>query len=461
MLTPNQLAAKYATNGPRYTSYPPVPMWDDATFSPAAWEQRLIAAVEAAPGRRISLYVHLPYCESLCTFCGCNRQITKKHEVETPYIQAVLDEWAYWRSRLPTPAIAELHLGGGTPSFFSPANLARLIDGLLADTDALPDAAREFGFEGHPESTTEQHLASLRARGFTRLSLGVQDYAPLVQSAIHRFQSAAQVRAVTEAARRIGYRSVSHDLVYGLPKQTLESLRKTLEATIEIRPDRIAFYSYAHVPWIGGTGQRGFDEADLPTPERKLAMYVAGRERLMAAGYVDIGMDHFALPHDDLAAAAADGTLHRNFMGYTTRKTEVLVGLGASSISDCGTAFAQNEKHVAAYVASAARPSIVRGHLMTESDTLVRDHIARIMCHHEASWAPDRWPVHMRDRIASGLAALARDGAVTLTPIEGTTTTRLSVTAAGKPLLRNVCMLFDPALAQPAPDQRARFSATL
>ncbi|MBK9072407.1 MAG: oxygen-independent coproporphyrinogen III oxidase [Myxococcales bacterium] len=450
------LVAKYATAGPRYTSYPTVPYWESEGFSPAAWQARLVAAVGTLPSPApISIYVHLPYCESLCTFCGCNRQITKKHDVEGPYIEALLTEWAAWRAALPEVAIAELHFGGGTPSFFAPARLAQLVDGLQALATPLAAAECEYSFEGHPGNTTRAHLEALGTRGFRRVSFGVQDYAPAVQQAIHRVQSPAQVRGVTQTARELGYTSVSHDLVYGLPKQTLASLRETIATTIALRPDRIAFYSYAHVPWIGNTGQRGFSEADLPTPAQKLELFCLGRELFMAAGYEDIGMDHFALPGDDLARATRGGTLHRNFMGYTTRRTEVMLGLGASSISDCGTAFAQNEKTVADYMAlvQAGTSPVVRGHLLTDDDVVVRRHILALMCQGTATYDPSDWPAEMRADIEAGLRELVHDDLVRLE------SDVVNITPAGRTFLRNICMLFDRRLH--AAPTAARFSATV
>jgi oxygen-independent coproporphyrinogen-3 oxidase len=240
-----------------------------------------------------------------------------------------------------TPVIRELHLGGGTPTFFSPRNLKRLLDIILKGSILHPQ--KEFSIEGHPNNTTLEHLKTLCSLGFRRISYGVQDNDPEVQRIINRIQPLENVKQATENARAVGFTSVNFDLIYGLPKQTLESIERTINEVIALRPDRIAFYSYAHVPWTS-KAQRLFDEADLPSAEEKIQLYLIGKELLMEHGYEDIGMDHFALPHDDLYKAWKNGRLHRNFMGYTTQNTGLLLGLGVSSISDAGTAFAQNEK---------------------------------------------------------------------------------------------------------------------
>src|SRR5690606_4625858 len=289
-----------------------------------------------------------PFCESLCTFCGCNKRITKQHSVEDIYLNAVLKEWNLYLGLFSEkPIIKEMHLGGGTPTFFSPDNLKRLIDGIFKDAKRADDY--EFSFEGHPNNTTREHLQSLYNLGFRRVSYGVQDYNETVQKAIHRIQPFENVKYVTEQAREIGYTSVGHDIIFGLPFQTLEDVERTILKTKELLPDRLAFYSYAHVPWIKGNGQRGFNEDDLPTPEIKRKQYELGKKLLAEVGYTEIGMDHFALSTDSLYQSMAEGRLHRNFMGYTASKTQAMIGLGVSSISDSLYAFSQNEKNLEAY----------------------------------------------------------------------------------------------------------------
>jgi oxygen-independent coproporphyrinogen-3 oxidase len=452
----HSLIAKYNVAGPRYTSYPTVPFWNTPAFSRQAWEQCLTTAfVESNNTRGISLYIHLPYCESLCTFCGCNKRITRNHGVEKPYIDTVLAEWALYCDWLPErPRIAELHLGGGTPSFFSPDQLRRLLTGLFERADPTDDP--DFGWEGHPNNTTSEHLQSLYDFGFRRVSFGVQDYDSSVQLAIHRPQPFAHVQRVTEQARAIGYTSISHDLVFGLPFQRPESIRKTMAKTLTLRPDRISFYSYAHVPWIKGNGQRGFRDDDLPTGEAKRALYELGRDLLLAGGYTEIGMDHFALPHDPLYKAMPSGTLHRNFMGYTTTPTDVLLGLGVSAISDVGTAFMQNEKDIDTYqqrVLIGELP-IFRGHLLTQEDIRIRRLVLDIMCRFKTDWNVDDWTDAEWDVLSPKLDEFRIDGLLDYDE------TSLWIRPKGRPFLRNICMAFDAYLIRQKPAQRL-FSQTV
>ena len=383
------LIGKYNVAGPRYTSYPTVPFWDVANFNAEVWKNSLATfGKEEISENGLSIYIHLPYCESLCTFCACHKRITKNHSVEDSYIDAMLVEWKMYLDILNIkPLIKEIHLGGGTPSFFSPQNLRRLIDGILETSTIAPEHA--FSFEGHPNNTTFEHLKNLYDVGFRRVSFGVQDYDPVVQKAIHRIQPFEAVKNVTKWAREIGYTSISHDLVFGLPFQQLSSIEDTIKKTLELHPERIAFYSYAHVPWIKGVGQRGFDEADLPTPEKKRELYELGLELFENAGYSEVGMDHFALPGDELFEAMKNDTLHRNFMGYTTQSAKAMIGLGASSISDLWGAFGQNAKDVEKYkeLVFAGRLPVEKGHLLSETDLFVRRQILNIMCNLHTEWA--------------------------------------------------------------------------
>ena len=294
------LVNKYNVAGPRYTSYPTVPFWDADTFSLSKWQQSLRQSfIESNTSEGISLYIHLPYCESLCTFCGCHKRITKRHEVELPYINALLKEWRLYQNLLgEKPLINELHIGGGTPTFFSAENLKFLISQIIATSELSENY--QFSFEGHPNNTTEAHLQTLFDLGFRRVSFGVQDYNIKVQHAINRVQPYENVEAVTNLARKIGYTSVGHDIIFGLPFQSKEDVVETIKKTQTLLPDRIAFYSYAHVPWIKGNGQRGFEDNDLPTPTTKRQQYETGKQMLEDAGYFEIGMDHFALKTDTL-----------------------------------------------------------------------------------------------------------------------------------------------------------------
>ncbi len=436
------LIKKYNTAAPRYTSYPTVPYWDNGKFSRMDWQDLMQASFREVNAREgISLYIHLPFCEQLCTYCGCNKHITVNHGVELPYIQTLLKEWSlYLQFFGEKPRIRELHLGGGTPTFFSEENLSLLLKSIYKDAELLPDAA--LSFEGHPGNTTSGHLKTLRSLGFDRVSFGIQDFDFRVQEIIHRIQPYEQVARVTEEARAAGFSSINFDLVYGLPLQTVSSMWSTAEQVMDLRPDRISFYSYAHVPWVRGTGQRHYTEADLPADDEKRALYELGRSLFIANGYKDVGMDHFALPQDELFQAYNNGRLHRNFMGYTVVHTSFLLGLGASSISDCGRAYAQNEKQVGAYqqLVNAGLLPVVRGHLLNQEDRLLRRHIQSLMCRFETSWTRQDTQC---DAITEGLQRLQepeRDGLVEVLP------GKVRVTEKGKPFIRNICMAFDARL---------------
>lgn len=452
----NTLINKYNVPGPRYTSYPTVPFWQNDGFGESAWLSSLTSTFETTnTDTGISLYIHLPYCESLCTFCGCNKRITKNHQVEKPYIQAVLKEWEMYLSHFSEkPNITEIHLGGGTPSFFAPEMLDLLISGILKHASA--STAHEFSFEGHPNNTSFQHLKTLYDLGFTRVSFGVQDYDPVVQKAIHRIQPFENVRQVTEWSRAIGYESISHDLVFGLPFQQISSIEDTIAKTLELQPDRLAFYSYAHVPWIKGNGQRGFRDEDLPSAELKRQLYETGRNLFEENGYAEIGMDHFALPHDSMFKAMQNGTLNRNFMGYTTTQTKVLLGLGVSSISDSWSGFSQNVKDIDEYQTMIENNQlpILKGHILTEEDLTIRQQILDIMCQFATSWADDDFNFEEKQVLFSKLEGFKQDGLLTYDR------NSLQVKPEGRPFIRNICMAFDKRMLQEK-TERKLFSQTV
>ncbi len=450
------LVQKYNVPGPRYTSYPTVPYWNMNTFSGEKWKSTLKKSFdESNTEEGISLYIHLPFCESMCTFCGCHKRITKRHEVELPYIKSVLQEWKLYRELfVQKPIIKELHLGGGTPTFFSPENLKFLINGILRYATVAEN--HEFSFEGHPNNTTRAHLQALYDVGFRRVSFGVQDYNENVQRAIHRVQSFENVKSVTKMAREIGYGSVGHDIIFGLPLQRLQDVRQTILKTKTLMPDRLAFYSYAHVPWLKGNGQRGYKDEDLPTGEEKRRQYETGKNLLADVGYHEIGMDHFALDSDELYKSMVKGELHRNFMGYTASKTQLMVGLGASSISDSWYSFAQNVKSIEEYhhlVENGIIP-IYRGHILTKEDQIIRKHILNLMCRFETNWQDPKMQFLEIDTIKGRLAELEVDGLLT------TTATSLHVTEKGRPFVRNICMAFDVLLHGKAPGTKL-FSMTV
>ena len=435
----NKLIQKYNVPGPRYTSYPTVPFWKNTTLSQNEWLQSIEKNRALFNSDEISLYIHLPFCESLCTFCGCHKRITKNHSVEKPYIDAVIKEWEIYKSKLDfKPIIKELHFGGGTPTFFQPTELIRLLEALF-DSKNIDPSKHELSFEAHPNNTTEEHLRKLFDFGFRRLSLGIQDYSLTVQEAIHRIQPFENVEKVHSLAKKIGYTSISHDLVFGLPKQTLEDIFFTIEKTLLLMPDRISLYSYAHVPWIKGLGQRGYDENDLPKNEEKRILYEASKIKLESIGYLEIGMDHFALPHDALAMAMKSKTLHRNFMGYTTKSTPMMIGLGMSSISDSWFGFAQNEKSVETYIeeVNKGKLPVFRGHVLSEIDLVIRKHILDLMCHFETDISENPIITHLIPSIIDRLEPMVEDQ---LVAINGN---HISITEKGIPYVRNCCMAFD------------------
>jgi oxygen-independent coproporphyrinogen III oxidase len=451
--SPLDLLKKYDVAVPRYTSYPTVPYWNTTDFSTSAWLDSVRQTFyQTNESHGISLYLHLPFCESLCTYCACTTRITTNHAVEIPYIQGLLKEWSmYLRLFRRKPVIRELHLGGGTPTFFSAENLKWLITELLADCSIHDDY--EFSFEGHPNNTTQQHLETLYELGFTRVSFGVQDLDPKVQQTIHRIQPFENLRRVTEQARAIGYESISYDLVYGLPFQTPFTVSDTIDKILMLKPDRLSFYSYAHVPWLK-PGQRGYEENDLPSQGLKRHLYEIGRHMLKKADYCDIGMDHFALRHDSLFKAHVLGKLHRNFMGYTTTNTKLLLGLGASAISDSGTAYKQNVKKVEEYLEllKADMLPTLKGHIMTAEDKLLKEAILQISCrgHLDQELFLQLVDSIMLDTLVGmekeGILYIHHDG--------------LHITTAGQPFVRNICAVFDKRMQAEA-SQKQIFSKAI
>jgi len=449
------LIQKYNIPGPRYTSYPTVPFWDAEGIALSDWRETAKRAFnESNDAEGISIYIHLPFCESLCTFCACHKRITKQHNVETPYIETVLKEWQLYCDLFGAkPRIKEIHLGGGTPTFFAPKNLEQLINGILKT--AKKSEGFSFSFEGHPNNSSKKHLQALYDLGFRRSSFGVQDYDPIVQKAIHRIQPFEKVKEVTSNCREIGYESVSHDLVFGLPFQTEEGIRNTIKQTIELKPDRLAYYSYAHVPWIKGVGQRGFDENDLPKDDEKRHLYELGKQLFFEAGYVEVGMDHFALPSDTLFEAMKNKTLHRNFMGYSAGKTKLMVGLGMSAISDSWYAFAQNEKTIEDYTArvNENKLPVFRGHLLTKIDLIIRKHILNLMCNLETTFnlgLSDQTKQGIKER----LQEIVSDDLIEITD------NKIRVKEDGRMFIRNIAMAFDLRLIENKPDTRI-FSMTI
>ena len=432
----SELIAKYNLPVPRYTSYPTVPFWKER-IEVSDWTSAFQQQFKIHNSKEgISLYIHLPFCESLCSYCGCNKRITGDHRVEIDYLAAIKKEWDQYLSLMQgRPLVRELHLGGGTPTFFSPAHLRELIDYILDGCIVHPD--REFSVEGHPNNTTVEHLETLFDLGFRRISYGVQDNDPIVQKVINRIQPLENVKRATEEAREIGFTSVNYDLIYGLPLQTLEGMTKTMEQVLALRPDRIAFYSYAHVPWTS-KGQRLFDENDLPSADLKLQLYLTGKRILTDSGYTDIGMDHFSLPEDDLYLAWKEGRMHRNFMGYTTQKTAMLIGLGVSSISDIGVAFAQNEKNLLDYyrLVNEGTLPIQKGYFLTDEDISFKEYILDISCRNTTQFKSNDMTILIENTFPE-LEKLAEDDLIIMDQ------DKLILTETGKHFIRNICRAFD------------------
>jgi oxygen-independent coproporphyrinogen-3 oxidase len=374
-----ELVRKYNVPGPRYTSYPTAPQFSADVDRHALFEE--IALDNRDPRRPLSLYFHLPFCESLCWYCGCNTVITTRRESAAEYVDLLRKELALTAPLLNVARpVTQLHFGGGTPTFLPPAEIDRLGRSLKTIFTFAPDA--EISVEIDPRRLTREHVLAYRQLGCNRASLGVQDTNPEVQIAVHRWQPIEQTRQAVEWLRAAGYESVSFDLIYGLPLQTPESFAKTLEEVLALEPDRLAVFSYAHVPWLK-PAQKIFDQREqLPSTEAKLAMLTTAARVLTAAGYVHIGMDHFARPDDELAVALTEGTLYRNFQGYTTRAGASLYGFGMSSISQTDGSFRQNYKDLPEYEQAlrAGRLPLERGFLLNPDDKLRRALIMDIMC---------------------------------------------------------------------------------
>ncbi|WP_424964347.1 oxygen-independent coproporphyrinogen III oxidase [Ekhidna sp.] len=430
---------KYNKPVPRYTNYPTVPFWEPESFAVSAYEKTLQSAFWES-SKEVSIYIHLPFCESLCTYCACNTRITKNHQVEGPYIDHVLKEWELYLEKLPEkPAVREIHLGGGTPTFFAPENLNRLLTGIIEKATLSKEF--QMSFEGHPANTTAKHLETLYELGFDRVSFGIQDFDLNVQKLINRMQSFEQVKAITERARAIGYTSVNYDVVYGLPGQTIESVKETLDQIIQLKPERIAYYSYAHVPSIR-PAQKSY-ERYLPEEDNKWEFMQLGKEAFTAAGYKEVGMDHYVLPEDELLEARNNGELHRNFMGYTPFTSKLLVGLGVSSISDSWSGFAQNEKSIPDYYERLDKGElpIIKGHIHTKQDLFFRKHILNLMCDFKTTWHEYEFMEHCVALNYKLLDQLQEEGLIVYDE------TGMKVLPQGQEVIRVICTALDARMS--------------
>jgi oxygen-independent coproporphyrinogen III oxidase len=452
------LIGRYDRPGPRYTSYPTAVEFNE-TFDEPAYRAQL--AEMARTSTPISLYLHLPFCEERCSFCGCSVIITRKREVAAEYLTYLHRELAMLAEALGGPRrIVQYHWGGGTPTYLSLAQISALQAVVTSHFDVEEGA--EVAIEVDPRVTSVEQLGLLRNLGFNRLSLGVQDFTPEVQQAVNRIQSESLTRTLFDAARDLGFESINVDLIYGLPLQTRGSFGKTVDAVVAMRPDRVAVYSYAHVPWIRGH-QKYLNPDDLPAAERKIELFVEAVDRFRAAGYEQIGMDHFALPTDELAIASAAGRLHRNFMGYTTRPAPDMLAAGVSGIGDVRGAFAQNTKKLSEYYSAidAGRFPIERGYRLDADDHVRRFVITNLMCNFRVvrSEVESRFSIEFAKYFAPELAELdesaVADGFVTIDDAA------IAVSPLGRLFVRNVAMVFDRHLRARATSAIPIFSRTV
>lgn len=451
-----ELLSRYDKPGPRYTSYPTAPQFDTNFDERAFREQALLSNADIIP-RQLSVYLHVPYCFSPCFYCGCTRIITRDGTRAEPYVERLLRQIEtvaalFDRDR----EVVQIHLGGGTPNFLRPHHLRQLFDTLARHFSFSPNACRDFSIEIDPRFIQPGDIETYAQIGLNRASLGVQDFDPQVQRAVNRLQSVEQTLDVIDRCRASGFRSVNVDLIYGLPKQSLTGFSRTLDTVLQARPDRLAIYGYAHMPSMF-KAQRQIEEADLPDASTRLALLQTAIEKLSAAGYRYIGMDHFALPGDDLSKAQEMGKLHRNFMGYTTHADCDLIGLGMSAISHIGDSFSQAPRDLASWEISVDQGHVPvwRGLQMSADDVIRADVIQQLMCQGEIDIdrIEHRYDIRFADYFANAAArlqGLAADGLVTLNEH------RLSATSRGRLLLRIIAMCFDHYLQQAAVPRYSR-----
>lgn len=434
------LLHKYDVPGPRYTSYPTVPAWKTEVGA-GDFAKNLQTLTGAAP--LLSLYAHLPFCENLCHFCGCMQVITKRHERSQGYTDLLCQEIDRVASHLPANVreVSQIHFGGGTPNFFRPEEITQIMETYRKHFQILPDA--EVAIEMHPKTSISEFCQNLQKEGFNRISLGVQDFDPTVQKLINRNQTYEVTRDMLEELRGLGFRHFNFDLIYGLPGQTLAHFQKTLELTVGLRPNRLAVYSYAHVPWVRPV-QRSFQDEDLPAPETKLKLFEMAYRFFLDNGYQLIGVDHFALEDDELTQALKTGSIHRNFMGYSTRADAHQIGFGVSSISRMAGNYFQNKKELPVYQETIERGELAtfRGFLLTRDDEIRHDIITRIMCRMELDFpsVEKQWGINFRESFAEelkGLAGFVEDGLAELSPQS------FRVKGLGRLFLRNMAMVFD------------------
>lgn len=452
------LIRNYDVAGPRYTSYPTANLFDQR-FS--AEDYHRLAAAERCNIAPLSLYVHVPFCRDICYYCACNKMVTRNRSLVRQYLDSIAREMEL-RGRLHgRRPVTQLHLGGGTPTYLKEAELTELMHQIASNFRLCDNENREYSIEIDPRTVEESTIALLKGLGFNRISLGIQDFDPLVQGAINRVQSAESVENLVHCIREHSFKSLSFDLIYGLPNQSVSSFRQTIDRVVRLAPDRIALYNYAHLPGLF-TSQRAIDRQTLPPADTKLAILDYVGRRLLEAGYDYIGMDHFVRPGDELALARSNNRLQRNFQGYSTSLATDLIGLGPSSISQFGDSFSQNAKDLQRWSddLNQNRLPIIRGLHVSGEDKLRRHVIMELACQLRVDIPPVeqqfgiRFHRHFKSSL-DRLSAFARDGLVTISP------TSITVTGRGRLLLRNICMCFDQYLQNPAEASDGRFSRTI
>lgn len=445
MLTKHELIQKYDKPGPRYTSYPAYPHWKE-TPTESEWMGQVVLKRDL--GAQFDLYVHIPFCQSLCIYCGCSRMITRDLSLAERYVDALIKEWNHYQKRVGYFPITSIHLGGGTPTFLPPKLLEKLIVNLQGSQKIDWGAV-----EVDPRVTTKEHCEVLVKHGFKKFSLGIQDFDEKVQKNINRIQPFEMVKTLTKDLREMGVESLNFDIIFGLPGQSIETIQNTFKKVEKLKPDTIAFYSYAHVPWKIKS-QKALEKIGLPSAEEKRALYECGKECLEGIGYHELGMDHFSLKEDQLYKAYEKGELKRSFMGYTARKGECLIGLGCSSISSTGFGYVQNEKEVPDYLEKieSGEMAFHYGHTMSHQDKIIDQTIQSLMCQGETQL--DRVLLNLDKeharRVRGIYQEMMEDGLLKIS------NSKLQVLENGKPFIRNICMALDPNLSEVPREQFSR-----
>ncbi len=455
LLWDEDLIRRYDLSGPRYTSYPTAPQFNEQ-FSFSDWQSAMLRS--NTRHNPLSLYFHIPFCDTVCYYCGCNKIITANKQHATPYLEALHKEIIMQAEYVDkSRPVHQLHWGGGTPTYINDQQMSELMTVTRQHFNLLTDDSGEYSIEIHPQSVTPARMQHIRSLGFNRVSLGIQDFNPEVQTAVNRFNSKEEVEALINSSRKLGFHSISVDLIYGLPKQTIKSFTATLDSVIELRPDRLSLFNYAHMPHIFKV-QKQINVSDLPEPQEKLHMFHNSIDQLLAAGYVYIGMDHFALPTDDLSIAQQQGKLQRNFQGYATHGNCDLLAFGVSAINSLDNVFAQNHKDSTSYIKAINdnRLPLNKGLTLNRDDLIRRSVINQLICHFTLDFSAieKSWGIVFTTYFADELMAfhdLVADGLVSINA------DKIQISNTGRLLIRRICMVFDAYLQQQAScESRAR-----